>query len=247
LNPEYGQRYRELFEKHWWWRARTEFILKTLRRLKPPNGWKEILDVGCGDGLFFPRLREFGEVEGIEPSTALVNPSNPDSRFIYLCTFDSNFRPGKRYSLILMLDVLEHLENPLEALRHARNLLQADGMLVMTVPAFKAIWTNHDVINHHFTRYTKSRLRRLSSEAGLRIFEDRYLYHWTYPVKLVLRFVERTFRLKPKPARVPAEWINQPLYWVSRLEQETLTRLPIPAGSSLIAIAKQAPSNSPRQ
>lgn len=247
MNPEYGERYRELFEKHWWWRARTEFILKMLRRLKPPNGWREILDVGCGDGLFFPRLREFGEVEGIEPSTTLVNPSNPDSRSIYVCPFDRNFQPRKQYSLILMLDVLEHLEDPLDALRHARNLLQADGMILMTVPAFKALWTNHDVINHHFTRYTKPRLRRLSAEAGLSIFEDGYFYHWTCPAKMALGTVERILRLKPKPARVPIAWINQLLYLASRLEQETLTRLPMPAGSSLVAIAKHAPSNSPRE
>ena len=240
MNPEYGERYRDLFENHWWWRARSEVIIETLRRVRPANGWEGILDIGCGDGLFFPRLREFGEVEGVEPFADLLNPANPDRSNIHVCPFDLNFQPGKQYSLILMLDVLEHLEDPVGALRHVRDLLQPDGTVVLTVPAFMALWTNHDVINHHFTRYTKAQLRRTSKEAGLRFTEERYLYHWTCPVKMALGTTERALHLPPKPAQVPAAWINQMLYWLSRLEQKTVTRLPMPVGSSLLVIAKRA-------
>jgi 2-polyprenyl-3-methyl-5-hydroxy-6-metoxy-1,4-benzoquinol methylase len=240
LNPEYGERYRELYEKHWWWRARTEFIIQTLRRIVPRNERQSILDIGCGDALFFPRLREFGEVEGVEPFTDLLNPTNPDRSHIYACPFDQNFKPGKQYSLILMLDVLEHLAEPLGALRCVRDLLQPNGALLVTVPAFMALWTNHDIINHHFTRYTKSRLRTMTEEAGLRVTDARYLYHWTFPAKIALGIAERTLRLQPTPARVPVWWINRTLFWLSRLEQKTVSRLPMPLGSSLMAIVKQA-------
>src|SRR4051794_13023473 len=47
LDPKYAEQYRELYEKHWWWRARAELIIETLQRLRP-SGWKYILDVGCG-------------------------------------------------------------------------------------------------------------------------------------------------------------------------------------------------------
>jgi SAM-dependent methyltransferase len=236
LNPEYGERYRELYEKHWWWRARTEFIIETLRRLRLSNERESILDIGCGDGLFFPRLREFGEVEGVEPFSELLNPANPDRNHIYSCPFDHNFQPGRQYSLILMLDVLEHLEDPVSALRHVCDLLRPDGKVLITVPAFMALWTNHDLVNHHFTRYTKAELRQVSAKAGLRLSEERYLYHWTCPAKIALGFTERILRLRPKPARVPADWINRTLFWLSRVEQKTISRLPMPLGSSLMAI-----------
>jgi 2-polyprenyl-3-methyl-5-hydroxy-6-metoxy-1,4-benzoquinol methylase len=236
LNPEYGERYRDLYEKHWWWRARTELIIETIRRFGPREGRSSILDVGCGDGLFFPRLREFGEVEGVEPFAELLNPLNPDRNRIYTCPFDLNFQPGRQYSLILMLDVLEHLEDPVGALRHVRDLLLPDGKVLITVPAFMTLWTNHDLINHHFTRYTKAQLRRVSKEAGLRIVKQRYLYHWTAPAKIALGVTERTLRLQPKPARVPPDWINRTLFWLSRLEQKTISKLPMPFGSSLMAI-----------
>lgn len=241
MDPHYGERYRVLFEKHWWWRARTEFIVETLQALRPPGGWNRILDIGCGDGLFFPRLQEFGAVEGVEPSAELVNPANPLRDRIYLCPFDDEFNPGKQYSLVLMLDVLEHLADPVRALRHVCDLLDANGTLLITVPAFMALWTNHDVVNHHFTRYTKATLRRVSEEAGLRIVEERYLYHWTCPAKVAMGIAERAFRLRPKPARVPLGWINEALYRFSRLEQKTLSGLHMPIGSSLMAVIKPAP------
>ncbi len=236
MDPKYGERYRDLFEKHWWWRARTRLIIDVLRRLQPARGWKSILDVGCGDGLFFPQLSQFGEVEGVEPFAELVSPNNPYRSRIQICPFDENFRPGKRYSLILMLDVLEHLEDALAALSHALALLEPDGTFVATVPAFMALWTNHDVMNHHFIRYTKSSFRQVARRAGLRIQEERYLYHWTCPVKLGIGFRERLFRLEPKPAQVPALTVNESLFWMSRLEQKTLTPLSLPFGSSLMVV-----------
>ncbi len=240
MNPEYGERYRELYEKHWWWLARTEFIVETLRRLQPQNGWKRILDIGCGDGLFFPRLREFGEVEGVEPFSELINPANPDRNNIYVCPFDHNFQPRKQYSLILMLDVLEHLEDPVGALRHVRSLLQPDGAVLITVPAFMAIWTNHDVVNHHYTRYIKARLVSITREAGLRVKKAHYLYHWAFPTKMILGIAERSLRLQPKPANLPGRWVNATLFHLSRLEQKTISRLPMPFGSSLVAIIERA-------
>jgi 2-polyprenyl-3-methyl-5-hydroxy-6-metoxy-1,4-benzoquinol methylase len=240
MDPKYGERYRDLFERHWWWRARSKVILDVLRRLQPTQGWKTILDIGCGDGLFFPELSRFGEVEGVEPFAELVNPANPYRNRISICPFDENYRPGKRYSLILMLDVLEHIENAAGSLRHAIDLLEPDGRLVVTVPAFMALWTNHDVMNQHFIRYTKPTFREVARQAGLRIQEERYLYHWTCPVKLGIGLRERLFRIQPKPAQVPMWAINESMYFLSRLEQRTLTPLSLPFGSSLLVVGTKA-------
>ena len=60
MDPTYGANYEELYRRHWWWRAREAAILHELARLKPAGGWRRILDVGCGNGLFFDRLSELG-------------------------------------------------------------------------------------------------------------------------------------------------------------------------------------------
>lgn len=240
MDAQYGERYRDLFEKHWWWRARTKYILETLTRYRPPAGWPRILDVGCGDGLFFEHLKRFGEVEGVESSAELVRADNPDRGRIYVCPFDEHFNPGKKYSLILMLDVLEHLAEPVAALKHAMHLLEPDGTFIATVPAFMALWTNHDALNHHFTRYTKSSFRRVAEPAGLEIIEARYLYHWTFPAKIGVRVVERAFKLKPRPPVAREGWMNELLYQISRIEQRTLSRLQMPFGSSLMVVGKKS-------
>jgi len=242
VQKEYGERYRELYEKHWWWRARAEAILYLLRRIQPPEGWGTILDVGCGDGLFFDRLSQFGEVEGIDLPEALVNPTDAQRQRIHVGPFDKSFQPGKQYSLILMLDVLEHLPDPLTALRHALSLLKSEGTLLATVPAFRVLWTNHDVINHHFTRYTKGSFRQLARQAGLRIETERYWFHWTFPVKLASRLVERLLGLQPAPPNIPPGWLNESLYLVTRIEQKTLGALPVPFGSSLMVVGRKSPA-----
>src|SRR5436190_189838 len=77
VDATYAQEYRELYERHWWWRARERFILDELARLRPAAGWGAILDVGCGDALFFDALSRFGDVEGVEPDASLVTPNGP--------------------------------------------------------------------------------------------------------------------------------------------------------------------------
>lgn len=237
MDVRYGQRYRELFEEHWWWRARENVIVKALRSNQPSGGWRSILDVGCGDGLFFDRLSEFGEVEGVEPNEALVSDSNFDR--IYVTRFDESFRPEKRYSLILFLDVLEHMPDPTKSLRHAAELLEHDGRILATVPAFQLLWTKHDELNEHVTRYTKRSLRKIYREAGLKTEREKYFFYWTCPAKLGLRFVEKLFGLRPSVPRVPRRPLNQLLYLLCRMEQLTVGALPMPFGSSLLVLSRK--------
>ncbi len=239
MEPEYARQYRDLYTRHWWWRSREEAILEVLHRHLRARTDLKILDIGCGDGLFFDRLAEFGDVEGVEPDAGLVDPKGPHRARIRIASFDDNFRSTKSYSLILMLDVLEHLDNPGDALRHAYSLLAPSGALLLTVPAFQLLWTNHDVINHHRRRYRSKSMHPLLQQAGFATLEERYWYQWTCPAKLAIRLVESVFRRPPTVARVPPAWMNWPLYWMSRMEQQTLGKIGIPFGSSLMVYCKK--------
>lgn len=237
--PEYGRRYRALYEAHWWWRARERWIVDALERHRPARGWGDALDIGCGDALFFDRLAALGcTVHGVESDAGLVDPEGPHRERITIGAFDASFQPGRRYSLILMLDVLEHLHDPLGALRHVAALLEPDGVFIATVPAFMTLWTTHDALNQHVTRYTRARLRAVATRAGLRVEQMRYFFHWMVAPKLAQRAAEALVRARPRAPRVPPRWINRSLYVLSALERRTLGALDIPFGSSLLLVGR---------
>lgn len=245
MDREFSQRYRKLYEHHWWFRVREQAILNLLRRRQPPGGWKTILDVGCGDALFFPELARLGDVEGVEPVAEVIGLENPFRGRIHVGPFDETFRPGKRYALILMLDVLEHLEDPVAALRQAVSLLEPDGSLLITVPAFRLLWTSHDTLNDHFTRYTKDSFRSVAMQAGMNISESRYMFFWLFLAKLGVRAKERMLGSKPGIPKVPPPGVNNFLSWISRLEEKLLGALPVPFGSSLLVFGGADLSSAP--
>jgi SAM-dependent methyltransferase len=241
LDAQYGKQYAELYRRHWWWRSREDALIRVLRRRfgAPPTPLN-ILDIGCGNGLFFDKLAEFGNVEGIEPCAELVDPSGKNAGKIHLRPFDETFSPKNKFDLLLMLDVLEHLDDPLKGLRCAHALLINGGSLLLTVPAFHFLWTNHDRLNQHRARYRRGTLFPLLREAGFLIMDSHYWYQWLFPAKLGMRLKEKIIERDPSPPRVPQERLNAALYAFSRMELETLGATRVPFGSSLMVFCQRS-------
>lgn len=241
MDPEFGARYAVLYRHHWWWRAREARIVELLEELAPSGGFGRILDVGCGDGLFFPSLRRFGEVEGIEVDAALVSAEGRAGGHIHVGPFDRSYKTDHRFGLITLLDVIEHLDDDAGALAYAAELLDPGGVLVVTVPALPVLWTEHDEYNHHRRRYTLSSFLGTTKRAGLRVGRRGYLYPWLVPLKLWVRTQEGILRRlrgprTPTMPTVPPAALNRFFYLICRLEQRTWGRLPWPFGSSLLAV-----------
>jgi SAM-dependent methyltransferase len=241
VDLSYGQRYRDLYRHHWWWRVREEVILQELRRSRPEVGWGRILDIGCGDGLFFDELAHLGEVEGVEPDVRLLDPAGPWRHAIHAVPFDERFNPPHRYDLILLLDVLEHLREPEIALTHAIRLLAPRGTVLVTVPAHQWIWTRHDEINRHVRRYDRRSFRALAAASGLEVTRERYLFQWLVLAKLLVRGIEFLVPGTPGVPGIPPAPLNTLIEAVTRVEQAITARVPMPFGSSLL-IAGRASS-----
>ena len=201
---------------------------------------REILDVGCGDGLFFPKLNQFGNVTGVESDPDIVDPAGEFSEKIHLGPFDDSYQPHKQFQWITMLDVIEHIPDVTSALQLAGDLLSDDGKVLITVPAFNLLWTKHDDFNHHQTRYTKRLLKQQTAQAGLKIVNMHYFYHWTFAAKLLVRLKEAIVTAPPASAQVPVTWINKTCQTLCQIEQRLITPLRLPFGSSLFAIAVRA-------
>ncbi len=238
MDQAYAISYRELYQRHWWWRSREDMILQQLERCLMPDGQNAILDVGCGDGLFFEELQKFGWVTGVEADPNTITADGRWRNQIHCQMFGKEFQPAQRFDAILMLDILEHMSDPESALKHARSLLTKNGFLIATVPAFNSLWTSHDDLNHHVVRYSRKTFHPLIESGGFELTQSRYLFHWTCPIKLAIRVKEQLLGATPKPPEVPSPWLNQLCLGLSKLEQATISRLPMPFGSSLMVVAQ---------
>ncbi len=241
MRADYAQAYRELYRTHWWWRAREEYLVETLRDRLRQRKDNRILDVGCGAGLFFERLAEFGQAFGVEVDVSMKTGDPLVDDRIFWGPIEE-FHPAERFSAVLLLDVLEHLADPLPTLRRAVSMLDEGGILVATVPAFQVLWTRHDEVNEHVRRYTKQSFRRVLEAGNCRVEVLRYFFLWTFPAKLAVRAVQRLIPTTDSSnglPEVPPLPINRVLYSLSRLEQRCLGGW-APVGSSLLGVSTRA-------
>ncbi len=241
MQPGYASRYLTLWERHWWWRSRQAHILSQVKRLRDGHsGRARILDVGCGDGLFFEALSRFGEVEGIEPDASLVNNPRWRERIKVARIGESpDILPAETYDLVLMLDVLEHISDDSQALAALRRSLKPGARLLLTVPALSWLWSGHDVANEHCRRYDRRSLRTVLESSGFRVESLQYFFVWTVIPMLARRWLDPAGRrvAADHAVTIPPAPLNHLLTMASRGEHALGRLIPWPIGSSLMAVA----------
>lgn len=239
----YAKNYRRLWEDHWWWQARRRFVLDWLERLSARRAPERILDIGCGDGLFFDALSRFGEPWGVETDEGLVDPSGKWAARIKIAPFGAGYEDGRDYGLITMLDSLEHIEDDAAAARRAAALLAPGGFFFLTVPALPSLWSVHDEANKHFRRYTRAALRAVLEGAGLEVETVGSFFGW--PVLPL--YARKLLGGGKTPAEAAGDYavlppprpVNAVLYAATALEQSLSGPYGTPIGSSLFAVARR--------
>jgi SAM-dependent methyltransferase len=238
MESEYGQAYESLYRSHWWWRSR-EFILLDVIRSLAGQTPIDILDVGCGNGLFFAELGKFGRVRGIEVDDSLIPSDSPYRAAIFSKPLGDPLYQGMQFDLVTALDVIEHLEDDRAAVRAMLAMLRPGGKLLITVPAFMLLWDKHDEINRHYRRYRKIDLRSLVPGDG-RLLSLKYLFHLLFFPKLLVKLANACF---PRPIRQHAAsfpGLNTLMKTLLIIEYRLAGRLPIPFGTSLLAVIEKA-------
>ncbi len=245
MRESYAQQYRSLWQNHWWWQSRQEFVYYWVRRVARGHPCRCILDVGCGDGLFFERLLEIGDTYGIEPDENLLNEDSPFRDRIDVTTFGPDYATNRSFDLVLMLDVLEHINDDRGALARIWSLLNSGGYLILTVPALQFLWSLHDVANCHCRRYTRHSLKRLLTGQNFEIVRLGYYFGWTVGPMLLRRVFAASRRESEGNddsyrVHIPPRVINSALYWLTLGEQRASRRLGLPIGSSLFAVVRKS-------
>ena len=240
MDRDYELQTHRAEDRHWWYRGRRKVIEDVLTGLGlPPRA--RILDAGCGSGRNMIELARHGTVTGVELSQTSVELARARGygEVVAGSVLEMPF-PEASFDLAVSLDVIEHLQDDLAALRELRRAVAPGGALLVTVPAYQWLWSGHDVINHHHRRYTRRTLETVAERAGWRQVRTTYFNSLLLPAAIVLRVLDR-FNTKTTESSldlwIPPEPLNRLLEAPLELEAALIKRGGrIPAGLSLLAV-----------
>lgn len=241
MNPYEYNKMAAVESDHWWFRGRREILAQVIARLE--LGPKPmILEAGCGTGGNLSMLSTFGEVCAFDISTDARAIARQRAPGVDICSGhlpDAVPFQGRTFDLICLFDVLEHIENDIDALWGLKDLLAPDGHILLTVPAFPALWSQHDSDLHHHRRYTRSGLIDTLARADLSIVWISYFNTLLFPLALISRWVARLFHIKPAGNDLPPPLINRALHSIFSAERHWIYPRKLPFGVSLIALAQR--------
>jgi ubiquinone/menaquinone biosynthesis C-methylase UbiE len=174
MNPaEYERMYR--YEDHYWWFvSRRELVDSLVRRLPiPPEA--VIVDVGCGTGATAVQLQNYGRVIGVDISPlALAWSRKRGLSNLLLAAAERLPIAPETVDVIVATDILEHLDNDVAVLKEFHRTLKRGAYVVVTVPAYSILWSEHDLALMHRRRYVARVLAQRSRAAGFEIVRLTY-------------------------------------------------------------------------
>jgi SAM-dependent methyltransferase len=234
-------------EQHWWARGRRQIIRAELDQLELPSDAR-ILDAGCGSGRTLEELVDYGTVAGVElsPDAAEVARGRGCGE-VHVGRLEELPWPAEHFDLITCLDVIEHIPDDRAALREMRRVTKPSGWLLTTVPAYQALWSYHDVANHHYRRYERDTLRAAATDVGWRVERMTSFNTVLLGPAAVVRLAKRRFRRngaereQQHDLHLGPAWLNGVLERPMRAEANWLRRgHTLPAGLSLLAVLQNA-------
>lgn len=195
MEANYYKEYFVLEREHWYFLARNKLILDHIRSITEKNKVIKILNVGAGTGYTSELLQEIGDVNSIEYDEDCCEYVNQNLNIevthgsILELPYSDN-----EFDLVCAFDVIEHIEDDKQGVLELKRVCKKDGKVVITVPAYKFLWSKHDQVNHHFRRYTKTQLTKLLHGDGKILYESYYNFWLFFPIS-VFRIFNRIFKL----------------------------------------------------
>jgi SAM-dependent methyltransferase len=254
-DPEFFAKLADVEGRHFWFRTRNEVITALLEQLtKDCSDGFRVLEVGCGTGNVLQALEKAcprGVVVGMDLFAEGLVFARKRTR-CQLVQGDVE-RPafGVPFDVVGAFDVVEHLPDDLRILRSLRAMLRPGGVLLLTVPAYRSLWSYFDEASHHCRRYEPPELREKLKDAGLEVEFLSPFMASVYPLMWLVRTVGSARRRQNVSSETDVSLsmdelriipgVNELLSFVLRQEAKLLrARRTLPFGSSLIAAARRA-------
>ncbi|MFZ5569087.1 MAG: class I SAM-dependent methyltransferase [Thermodesulfobacteriota bacterium] len=229
---------------HFWFRHRNRVIAGKLYKALAGISHPRILELGCGSGIIANYLKALG----YEMTASDLNPgfqsflTDGIDAFEYSLGDDPPPERAQAYDALLLGDVIEHIRNPVAALQKARGFIRPGGILLVTVPAMRELWSELDDFSLHVKRYGPGDLRREMQAAGYAVESLEYFMF----IPAVILYIQRGMilgkgsrRLNHDSLAIPG-YVNAILEMCMRMEYHVLKQIAAPFGSSLITIGRKS-------
>lgn len=193
--PEGNNQCYQIEDSSFWFKHRNNIISELVLKF---SSNKVFFDIGGGNGFVSRELQSRGiETILIEPGgMGVQNAQKRGLKNIIQARFqDINFNPNS-LSSIGLFDVIEHVEDDLQLLTDLKNLLQPNGFIYITVPAYNFLWSKEDTFAGHFRRYDAKSLLSLHKKAGLELRYYSYFFSFLIPPIFMFRALPSFFNLQ---------------------------------------------------
>jgi SAM-dependent methyltransferase len=244
MNSEEYERMFRLEDSYWWFVGRHHLVLTFLRSVYGGRNDLTVLDIGCGTGAMSQKLAPFGNVVSADFSP-LALAFSKRRHLTRLCAADAMRLPFRdnSFDVIVALDILEHLRDDQAALCEFQRVLKPGGRVVATVPAYKSLWSGHDVALMHFRRYVSREVRERFQAAHLKVEKLSYAMTLLFPVVWLVRRVFGPLAGKesePKASLVHVPGVmNQLLVKLLSAENALIRHVSLPFGVTVFCMAER--------
>jgi SAM-dependent methyltransferase len=207
---------------HFWIRRRFNVARKILFGFDLRQ--RLISEVGCGHGLVQRQFEEaFGvAVDGFDLNLGPLQQNiSTKGRLLYYNVFEKRPEFGGRYDLVVLFDVLEHIENQAQFLDAVMFLVKEKGRILINVPALQNLYSEYDEHAGHLRRYSLLELSDLFTKQGLQVRTSTY---WGLPLLPSLWLRKRHLQFVRSDAVIRrgfdpgSKLVNRAMYLLSCLE-----------------------------
>lgn len=234
-------------EGFWFWAGRNKITLALLEKHDLQISDHVILDIGSSEGAFLDYLKsrrlKFTGIDIDEKAIEFCRKRGLGDNIRYGNIKDIPFEE-ESFNIVTALDIVEHVDDDLKAMREINRILVRGGISLIIVPAYQWLWSKNDVAYHHQRRYSRKSFIQLAEKGGLKIEQWSYFNFFLFPAFVVITLfsilfpgkVKTSSVLKPLPGPV-----NYLLKQIIFFEIWLITKLGIslPFGSSMIFVLRK--------